>query len=306
VTSPNSDPRTTLDTAATPAPHLHGPTVSTQWLADHLGSDGLVVLDASVLQVEGFGGSPAYVTGHEQYLVHGHVPGAVFADILEVFSDPASKYGFARPSAADFETAAAAVGVDDDTTVVVYDTSVGHWASRIWWLFRSFGHDNVAVLDGGLKKWVAEGRPTERGHVEPRVADAFTARERDGFWADKSQVQSIVDGDSDGVLVCGVPPREFSGEINHRARAGHIPGSLSAPAGRLVNRETNAFLPAEDLRSVFGDALNGRVIAYCGGGIAAAADALGLALLGHDEVSIYDGSLNEWAADPSAPLKVTV
>lgn len=306
MTAPNSDPSTTLDRAIAPGPLLAGPTVSTQWLADHLGSDGLVVLDASVLQVEGFGGKPAYVTGHEQYLVHGHVPGAVFADILEVFSDPAGKHGFTRPSVELFEAAAAAVGVDNETAVVVYDTSVGHWASRIWWLFRSFGYDNVAVLDGGLKKWTAEGRATERGHVEPRVAGRFVARERDESWVDKAQVQAIVSGEVDGVLVCGVPPREFSGEVNHRARAGHIPGSVSAPAGRLVDRETNAFLRPDALRSVFGDGIGGRVVTYCGGGIAAAADALALALLGHHDVSIYDGSLNEWSSDPSAPLEIAV
>ena len=289
-----------------PAPLIAGPTVSTQWLADHLGSDGLVVLDASVLQIEGFGGKPAYVTGHELYLVNGHIPGAVFADILDVFSDPNGRYGFARPDAAQFETAATSVGVDDDTTVVVYDSSVGLWASRIWWLLRSFGHDNVAVLDGGLTKWQAEQRPTERGHVRPRIAGTFTARERDGFWADKSEVQAIVAGDAPGALVCGLPRREFSGEVNHRARAGHIPGSLSAPAGRLVDRETNTFLPADALQPIFGDAVGGRVVTYCAGGVAAAADALALTLIGHDQVSIYDGSLNEWAADSSAPLVVSV
>ena len=289
-----------------PAPVIAGPTVSTQWLADHLGSDGLIVLDASVLQVEGFGGNPAYVTGHEQYLVHGHIPGAVFADILDVFSDPNGRYGFARPNAEQFEAAAASVGVDDATTVVVYDSSVGLWAARIWWLLRSFGHDNVAVLDGGLKKWQAEQRVTERGHVRPPVAGRFTACERAGFWVEKPDVQAIVAGEAAGSLVCGVPYREFSGEIAHRARPGHIPGSLSAPAGRLVDRETNTFLPPDALRPIFGDALGGRVVAYCAGGVAAAADALALTLIGHDEVSIYDGSLNEWAADSTAPLVVTV
>lgn len=299
------DPTIAERARTAPAPlQLTGPIVSTQWLADHLGAYGLVVLDASVLQVEGFGGKPAYVTGHEQYLVHGHLPSAVFADILEVFSDPKGKYGFARPSAEQFAAAAASVGVGDETTIVVYDSSVGHWASRIWWLFRSFGHDAVAVLDGGLKKWRAEERPVELGHVSPAPAGPFTPRERDGVWADKHDVEAIVSGQTDGTLVCGVPAREFTGEVKHRARPGHIPGSVSAPAGRLVDRATNAFLTPDALRPIFGDALGDRVVTYCGGGIAAAADALALTLIGHGDVAVYDGSLNEWAADPAAPLAV--
>jgi len=283
-------------------PLLTAPLVSTQWLADHLGADDLVVLDATVLPYVQPNGRPGYLSGHEQYIIDGHIPGAVFADLTEVFSDVDGSYPFTKPSAAQFEQAAASVGVSNGTTVVVYDNVVGQWASRVWWLFRAFGYDNVAVLDGGLVKWRAEERETDIGHVEPTAA-TFTAVERPELWVDKAFVESVVAGDADATLVCGLPPAEFSGEAGHRARLGHIPGSVSAPAGRLVSRETNAYLDEDALRATFAPVLGDeRIVTYCAGGIAAASDALALTLLGHRNVAIYDASLNEWAADADAPL----
>ena len=286
----------------TSGPLLTSPVVSTQWLADHLGSDKLVVLDATVVPFTQPNGRPGYFSGHEQYIIDGHIPGAVFADLTEVFSDPAGKYPFTRPNADLFASAAGSVGVDNDTTVVVYDSGVGQWASRIWWLFRAFGYDNVAVLDGGFVKWKAEDRETDSGHVEPTVA-SFTPVERPELWVDKTYVESVVNGETDAALVCGLPPAEFSGEAGSRSRLGHIPGSVSAPAGRLVDRGSNALLPEAALRTAFAPVLDDeRIITYCAGGIAAAADALALTLLGHRNVAIYDGSLNEWVADADAPV----
>jgi thiosulfate/3-mercaptopyruvate sulfurtransferase len=287
------------------APALVGPTVSTQWLADHLGSDRLVILDATVLQAPRPDGSYSWLSGLDQHLISGHVPGAVFADILEVFSDPTGPFVFTRPSATQFEAAAASVGVDNETTVVVYDSSVGQWAARIWWLFRAFGYEHVAVLDGGLAKWTAEDRPIEFGYVEPRSDAAFTATEHPEFWVDKADIQSMLDGTVEATLICALPPKEFAGEAGQRPRLGHIPGSVNVPASRLVSRETNALLPLDDLRASFADVIEdpSRIVTYCGGGITAAADALVLAMLGRTDVAIYDGSLNEWAADADAPLQ---
>ncbi|NEN07140.1 sulfurtransferase [Diaminobutyricibacter tongyongensis] len=297
--SASTDPTSPIVGAA-----LDGPTVSTQWLADHLGSDGLVILDATVLQVPHPHGGLAWLSGLDQYLVDGHIPGSVFADLLETFSDPAGAYAFSRPDDEQFVAAAASVGVDNETTVIVYDSAVGTWAARVWWLFRAFGYDRVAILDGGLTKWKAEGRATELGNVEPRRAAGFTADERPDLWVDKAYVESVVNGDERATLVCAVPPKEFAGEAGQRGRLGHIPGSVNAPAGRLVSRETNALLPLADLRATFAAVLASPdpIVSYCGGGIAAAADALVLALLGRTDVAIYDGSLNEWADDEDAPL----
>jgi len=283
-------------------PTLPAPLVSTQWLADHLGADDLLVIDATVLPSVQPNGRPGYLSGHEQYIIDGHIPGAVFADLIEVFSDPTGGYPFTRPTTQQFEDAAGSVGVSNETTVVVYDNVVGQWASRLWWLFRACGYDNVAVLDGGLLKWRSEERETDIGHVEP-VAATFTATERPELWVDKAFVESVVAGDAEAALVCALPPAEFSGEAGHRARLGHIPGSVSAPAGRLVDRQTNAYLSEDALRSAFAPVLSQeRIVTYCAGGIAAASDALALTLLGHRNVAIYDASLNEWAADTDLPL----
>ncbi|MFT4028787.1 MAG: rhodanese-like domain-containing protein [Protaetiibacter sp.] len=281
---------------------LASPLVSTQWLADHLGGDGLLVVDASVANYTQPNGRPGYLSGHEQYLLEGHVPGAVFADLIEEFSDPDGAYPFTRPDAERFAAAAGALGVGPATTLVVYDTAVGQWAARLWWLFRAFGYDRVAVLDGGLKKWAAEGRELELGHVEP-VAAVFTAVPRPELWVDKADVEAVVRGEREAALVCSVPPKEFTGEVVSRSRAGHIPGSTSAPAGLLVDREHNTVLGTDALRERFGPALGApQIITYCGGGIAATSAALALTLLGERSVAVYDGSLNEWVADPDAPL----
>lgn len=286
-------------------PLVDSPVVSTQWLADHLGAEKLVVLDATVLNYVQPNGRPGYLSGHESYVINGHIPGAVFADVIEELSDPDGRFAFTRPNAERFAAAAGALGVDNDTSVVVYDAAVGQWASRVWWLFRAFGYDRVAVLDGGLTAWTREERETDSGHVEPEPA-VFTVTERPELWADKAEVEAIVAGTTAGSLVCGIPPKEFSGEESHRARAGHIPGSLSAPAGRLVDRATNTLLPPERLKETFTSVLeDDRVVVYCNGGIAAAADALALTLAGHTAVALYDGSLNEWAADEDAPLVTT-
>jgi thiosulfate/3-mercaptopyruvate sulfurtransferase len=277
-----------------------GPLVSTQWLADHLGGENLVVLDATVLPVEGGG----YVAGDEEYLVHGHVPGAHSADLIEQFSDPEGRFPFTRPGREQFERVAGEHGIANDTTVIVYDTASGQWASRLWWLLRSFGHDDVAVLDGGLTRWRREERQLETGYTAP-LARGFVAAERAGFWVDKPEVEEVAAGRSPGALVCAVPAQEFSGEASVRRRAGHIPGSVSVPAATLVDRDSRRLLDpdvlAERLAPVPDD---GRDILYCAGGIAATTGALALTLLGHTDIAVYDGSLNEWAADPDAALTV--
>ena len=298
-----TDRTSPLASAAAPsaalAAGLDGPLVSTQWLADHLGADGLVVLDATMVPSAGPDGRPVYVSGHDRFVADGRIPGAVFADLLETFSDPTGRFPFTRPQPEAFEAAVAALGIGAETTVVVADAAVGQWAARLWYLFRSFGHDRVAVLDGGVTAWRAEGRPLERGH-EPGMAATggapLVARPRAGFWVSTEEVAAIVAGDLPGALVCGTPPRDFA--------ARHIPGSLSAPAVRLVERETNTLLPEDELRALLADVLDapGPIVVYCGAGIAAAADALALLVLGRADVLLYDGSLSEWVADPTAPV----
>ncbi|QWL30690.1 sulfurtransferase [Rathayibacter toxicus] len=288
------------------SPYLDRPIVSTQWLADQLGREHLVIVDASVLLIPEFDGRLQTVTGEEQYLVHGHVPGAVFGDLMEQLSAPEAPLPFSRLDPERFATALGALGIDDDSVVVAYDSDGGQWASRLWWLLRAAGHDAAAVLNGGLAAWRGEGREIATGHVAPVAGPGITVRAERPVWIDKSEVERIVRGETNGALVCAVPPREFTGETGQRPRRGHLPGSLSVPASRLVDRVTNTLLPVPRLRSLFGSALDAeRIVVYCSGGVAAAADALALTLLEAREVVVYDGSLNEWAADPEAPLVVT-
>jgi len=288
------------------APVLPAPLLSAQWLADHLGADDLVVVDASVVSYTQPSGKAGSLSGHEQYIADAHIPGAVFGDLIDEFSDPEGRFPFTRPDAERFAAAAGALGIGPGTAVVVYDTAVGQWAARLWWLLRAFGHDTAAVLDGGLTAWVAGGRPTDRGHVEPTPA-TFIPVERPEAWVDKAYVEAVVRGEIDAALVCSVPPREFTGETPSRDRAGHIPGSTSIPAAKLVDRDARTAIPDEQLRGILSPVLDApRIIAYCNGGIAAAAAALQLVRLGESDVAVYDGSLNEWAADVDAPLVTTV
>lgn len=283
---------------------------SAQWLADHLGAEGLVVLDATVLDVASPAGGRTWLSGYDQYLVEGHVPGALFAEVLEEFSDPAGRFAFTRPSAEQFDAAVAGLGIGRDSTVVVYDTSIGQWASRLWWLFRSFGFENVSVLDGGLTAWRAAERPLEFGHVPAGSVTpdaAFAATALPGFWADKTDVEAVIAGDRAATLVCSLPPGDFAGETGSRSRLGHIPGSVNVPSGRLVQREDRTLLRgdalAERLAPATGSAES--IILYCGAGIAATLGALALTLEGRTDVAVYDGSLGEWAADAEAPLVTT-
>ena len=283
---------------------LSSPLVSTQWLADHLGADRMVVLDATVLPYETPAGRRSWLSGYDSYLFDGHIPGAHFADLIEEFSEPDAEHPFTRPGRERFEAAAGALGVDRETTVLIYDREGGDWAPRLWWLFRAFGHDDVAVVDGGLARWRAEERELETGHNEPGTT-RFAADPRDELWVDRAFVERVVHGHEDAALLSAIPAGEFSGEVaTTRPRPGVIPGSVSVPAAELRDASSR-LLDGGRLRARLAPVLQApRVVSYCGAGIAAATNALALTLLGHRGVAVYDGSLTEWAADPDAPLVV--
>ncbi len=188
--------------------------------------------------------------------------------------------------------------------VVLYDRFVNMWAARVWWMLRAFGFDAAAVLDGGWKKWTLEGRPvaTDDGARPPR---RFVARPRPALVADRAGVLAAL---GEGACVLNALTEEQhrgTGGVSY-GRPGRIAGSANVPARDLVDPATHAYLPPEALRARFAatGALDaGRVITYCGGGIAASSDAFALALLGREDVAVYDASLSEWAADPSLPME---
>jgi thiosulfate/3-mercaptopyruvate sulfurtransferase len=285
-----------------------GPLVSTEWLASQLGAAGLIVLDATIIkEAQGelrFVRRPA----SQEFEVEGHIPGARFADLVNQFSDPQGAFPFTRPTLQQLAQAATAHGIARDSRVIVYDALDGIWAARVWWVLRAFGHQQVAVLDGGLKKWRSEGRALEYGGA-PRATlphAPFEPRDNPAAFVDKAYVADILDGGAQDVLCNALRRPVFSGAEQAYPRPGRIPSSLSVPFEELVDPVTNALLPVEILRERLAASTQsgGRIVTYCGGGITAAGLALALAVCGFDNVTIYDGSLNEWAADPDLPMIV--
>jgi thiosulfate/3-mercaptopyruvate sulfurtransferase len=236
----------------------------------------------------------------------GHIPGSAFADLVTDLSDPESRLPFTMPSPERFATAMSALGVGAGTHVVCYDANYSMWATRVWWMLRAFGFDDAAVLDGGWKKWAAEGCPVS---IEPPAYPPalFDARPRPSLIAAKDEVLAAVSGGT-ACIVNALTAEQHRGEgpIAY-GRPGHIASSVNVSARDMVDRQSGAFLPPEELARRFEDAgatAAGRVITYCGGGIAATADAFVLTLLGHGNVAVYDASLSEWGRDPSLPMEV--
>lgn len=285
-----------------------GPLVSTAWLTEHLGAADLVVLDATIIKEAlgelRFTRRPAL---HE-FEAEGHIPGARFADLVNDFSDPLGAFPFTRPTLRQIADATAMHGITRDSLVVVYDALDGIWAARVWWVLRAFGHDKVAVLDGGLKKWCSEGRALEYGTVPyvTRTDSPFKPKENPDAFIDKAYVGRMLDAGDQDVLCNALRRPVFSGAEQAYPRPGRIPSSLSVPFDELIDPVTNALLSVKALRERLAASMNsgGRIVTYCGGGITAAGLALAFAVCGVDRVTIYDGSLNEWTADLDLPLIV--
>jgi thiosulfate/3-mercaptopyruvate sulfurtransferase len=270
--------------------------VSTDWLAEHLDEPDLAVVDAS-WHMPASGGS-----GHEEYL-KAHIPGARFLDI-DALSDRSHPAPHMLPRAEEFARAMEELGVGSDDRIVVYDNSPIRTAARGWFMLRHFGARQVAILDGGFQKWLAEGRPTESG--EPSRRDArFEAQEN------RRQVvakQEILAGMHDPLLDARGKGRFEGSEADPRpgVAAGHIPGARNLPFGALY-KEDGTFKSLDELHRLFAEAgtdAGKPFIASCGSGVTANSLIFAAHLLGNDAVRLYDGSWSEWGADPATP-KVT-
>lgn len=285
---------------------MHSPLIDTAWLTANLGRPELRILDCSVLMRTAPDGSYSFAPAREEWHA-AHIPGSQFVDVLGELADPRSPLPMMMPPAHELAATLERYGVGDGTTVVLYDRGNHAWAARVWWMLRACGFDTAAVLDGGWQKWVAEGRATAAAATATAPAPArFTPRPRPELFVDRATVQAAL-GAGDVTLVNALSPEEHRGEAKTRLpRAGRIPGSRNVHCQALVDPLTHAYRPVEELRAIFAaaDALGGeRTVTYCGGGIAASSDALALTLLGVANVAIYDGSLSEWAADPTLPLE---
>ena len=270
------------------------PLVSTAWLADHLDHPDLRIVDCR-WYLRPFDER----CGDDEYRA-GHLPGAVHLRWDAELADP-DRPASMLASPERFAAAMEAVGIGDDHYVVTYDDHHVPVAARVWWALRVYGHDAVAVLDGGITKWQREGRAIETGAPMPSPA-RFTARARAELYADKTDVMAVVAGDRGATLV------DARMDVAYDTASGHIPGSARLTGlGFLADGET--WMAADRARArivAAGVAPTTRrpVIAYCGGGVAATGTALGYRLAGFGDVAVYDGSWTEWEADPDTPKEL--
>jgi len=269
--------------------------VTTQWLADHLGDADLVVLDCSY-HLPDTGRDPA-----TEYAA-GHIPGARFVD-FKTIADPDGEFDNTVPQADAFAARMEELGVGDDSRVVLYDDSALHSSARVWFLLTLFGKRDVVILDGGLGKWKAEGRPETRDVPAPAPA-TFTARADDSLLRDKAAILANLDGRPEQVVDARGAAR-FTGEspeIRPGMASGHIPGARNLPIGVLFDGDGTmkdiGGIEAEFIAA--GLDLSRPIVTSCGSGVTAAVLSFGLARLGK-ESALYDGSWSEWASDPDTP-----
>ena len=235
-----------------------------------------------------------------------HIPGADFLDLQGEFSDQNTKLRFMMPAIAQLEAAFGRHGIAANSRVVLYSIGTAMWATRFWWMLSSLGFENLSVLDGGLDKWKAEGRAVETGPAKGYPPATFTAKPQRGYFADKNDVLAAK-ADRDTVVVNALSPQFHKGlEPSRYGRPGRIPGSVNVFAATLFDPETKAFIPLAEAEAKFasqGISKDKRVVAYCGGGISATIDLFQLHRLGYNNLTLYDGSMGEWAKDASLPIE---
>jgi len=264
--------------------------VTTEWLAAHLDDPDLRVVDGTSFLPN------VPRNARAEYEVK-HIPGAVLIDIEEV-SNHGSPLPHMLPSAEQFARQVGALGIGNEHMVVIYDSMGVRTSPRVWWMFRVFGHDRVAVLDGGLPKWESESRPLASGNGTPQPA-AFNARFRPEMVRDIDQMLSIQKDRSEQVLDAR-PGGRYAGtdaEPRPGLPSGHMPWSVSMPVELFVGADGEV-LPADTLRANFAAAGvdTGKPVATtCGSGVAACTATLALYLLGQENAPVYDGSWTEWA-----------
>lgn len=287
------------------------PLVDAAWLREHLEADDLVLLDASIDRSVDEDGQTVFGPGHQVVGQH-RIKGARHADLFNAFSDPDGEFLFTRPSVEQLAQACVDVGISSASRVVVYDRLTGAYAARVWFVLRAFGFENVSVLDGGFPGWIDGDGATESGPVElalsaggtDTVAELATRLgEIPGRFVDLDEAIRVSTDPRSGILVCALRHEEYVGDPS-RERSGHIPRSLSFPYPATLTADSTVDRGATQIGAVERGIVDQRVVAYCGGGVNAAGLALSFAAAGLEMPAVYDGSLNEWRANPGLPLEV--
>jgi thiosulfate/3-mercaptopyruvate sulfurtransferase len=287
--------------------------VSTEWLAEHLDDPDVVVLDVTAKLTSRLDNEPA-----RDLWARSHVPGSQFFDVASAqgaLSDPAARLPWTWPPPEQFAATMRAHGIGADTRVILVGRtprpgvdSGTMWCTRAWWTMHHFGVD-CAILEGGIEQWEADGRPLASGTATETAMAASELRVSPDWArgrAGRDDVLAAVEsGSSSACVIDALPVESFEGRQGNYGRPGHITGAVNVPFARLIERESCAFVNPDTMYRTLAEAGAfdaPAVITYCGGAIAATVDAFALALLGHEGVAVYDGSLMEWAPVPELPM----
>lgn len=277
----------------------NNPLVNCAWLLSRLDAQDIVVLDGTFILPN------QERNAYDEFLAV-HIPGAQFFDI-DLIADRKNPLPHMLPSAEDFSAAVGDLGINNQTKVIVYDNNSFMASARIWWTFRVFGHHDVLVLNGGLKRWKATGGMVVSDSVQP-VKNQFISHFNANLVCDLEGMRAVIENESHNILDARSSNR-FSGaeaELRPGLRSGHIPGSLNLHYESLVNSETGELASLPELKALYGEAgINDKkpIVTTCGSGVTASILALGLFCQGYKSIPVYDGSWTEWGGRTDTPIE---